>query len=322
MWRLVGRSLGWAALAGAATLGWALAEAEAYRDRHVVVPLGARRGGVDRHPAAGLRILQVADPHLAVGDRRRAAYLARLAELEPDLVIATGDNLGGVDALPELLTALSPLLRLPGAFVLGSNDYWAPKLKSPTRYLRRDPRQADDPAEERVALPTAELVAAFTDAGWLDATNTRGRVRAGRWSVEITGVDDPHLDADRFPVDGVDEGAEGRQAAGGTEGGAAGAPDLRLGLAHAPYRRVLNQFAAAGADLVLAGHTHGGQLRVPGWGALVTNCDLPTRHAAGLFPWPETASPTWVHVDAGIGTSPMAPVRLACRPGATLLTIL
>jgi predicted MPP superfamily phosphohydrolase len=74
---------------------------------------------------------------------------------------------------------------------------------------------------------------------------------------------------------------------------------------------------ADGADLVLAGHTHGGQLCVPGVGALVTNCDLPRSRAKGMSQHGDAV----LHVSAGLGTSPYAPVRFACRPEATLLTI-
>ncbi len=78
---------------------------------------------------------------------------------------------------------------------------------------------------------------------------------------------------------------------------------------------------ADGFGLVMAGHTHGGQLRVPGVGALVTNCDLPTRQARGLSTWSSGGREAWLHVSAGLGTSPYAPVRFACRPEATLLTL-
>ena len=88
-------------------------------------------------------------------------------------------------------------------------------------------------------------------------------------------------------------------------------------MTHAPYLRVLDAMAADGADLVLAGHTHGGQLCVPGVGALVTNCDLPRKQAKGL----SAHDGSVLHVSAGLGTSPYAPVRFACRPEATLLTL-
>ena len=87
---------------------------------------------------------------------------------------------------------------------------------------------------------------------------------------------------------------------------------MRLGVAHAPYLRVLDQFAADGYDAVLAGHTHGGQVCLPGVGALTTNCDLEPARAKGLHRHPADSRPgdpgsSWLHVSAGIGTSPLRP---------------
>ena len=115
-------------------------------------------------------------------------------------------------------------------------------------------------------------------------------------------MDDPHIGRDRYA-----------DVAGPFDPDA----DLRLGVAHAPYRRVLDAMAADGADLILAGHTHGGQVCLPWVGALVTNCDLPRSQAKGLSGWRESA----LHVSAGLGTSPYTPIRLACRPEATVLTV-
>jgi predicted MPP superfamily phosphohydrolase len=68
----------------------------------------------------------------------------------------------------------------------------------------------------------------------------------------------------------------------------------------------------------MAGHTHGGQLCLPFYGALVTNCDLDRSRVKGVSRW---GAQTALHVSAGIGTSPFAPFRFCCRPEATLLTL-
>jgi predicted MPP superfamily phosphohydrolase len=124
--------------------------------------------------------------------------------------------------------------------------------------------------------------------------------------VELVGTDDPHIYRDRY-----DE----------VSGPADRAADLRLGVTHAPYRRVLDGMVRDGFELILAGHTHGGQLCVPGVGALVTNCDLPRQQAKGLSRHEFGGRTSWLHVSAGLGTSPYAPVRFACPPEATLLTL-
>ena len=295
-------TLGLGALTAAAGLAYALAEAHAYTLRHVTVPVLAPG-------ERALRILHLSDLHLVPSQERKIAWIRSLADLEPDLVVDTGDNMAHVDAVPALLHALEPLMGLPGAFVMGSNDYVAPEPKNPARYLLPDARTPGRTVRDR--LPAAELGAALREAGWRDLTNRRDGVVADGRRVSLVGVDDPHLDLDRFPA------PEARPDV-----------DLHLGVAHAPYRRVLDEMHADGAQLVLAGHTHGGQLCLPGWGALVTNCDLDRRRAKGLHGWPGARpdrpggdGSTWLHVSAGLGTSPYAPVRFACRPEATLLTL-
>lgn len=277
-------------------------ETKLFTVRHLTVPVLAP-GRPD------VRVLHLSDLHLTPTQHRKAAWLRSLVDLGADYVIDTGDNMAHVDALDPLLDALDPLLSsTPGAFVMGSNDYYAPRPKNPARYLLADARQE---IPHPVELPAAELGAAFRGAGWTDLTNRRDTTSILGIPVDLVGVDDPHLDRDEFPAPAPVSDAE-----------------LRLGVLHAPYRRVLDQMYDDGADLVIAGHTHGGQLRVPGFGALTTNCDLDWKRASGLHGWPGPRpdhtggnGSTWLHVSAGAGTSPYAPFRFACRPEATLLTL-
>ena len=101
------------------------------------------------------------------------------------------------------------------------------------------------------------------------------------------------------------------------------AAGLTVGVTHAPYRRVLDAFTDLGADILFAGHTHGGQVRVPcARHALVANCDLPLDQARGLSTWQHAGRRIPVNVSAGIGTSIYAPVRFGCRPEASLVTLI
>ena len=317
----VTRAVGGAALAGAAALAWGVVEARWYTLREVTVP-------VLPHGQDPLRVLHLSDLHLTPGQHRKVDWVRDLASLQPDLVVDTGDNWAHLDAMPSLLHALEPHLTTPGAFVWGSNDFFAPSPKNPARYLLPDARTT--PAAPPVELPWRELGRRFESAGWVDLTNRRGEVTAAGRRISLVGTDDAHLDRDRFPAAGGPDDvrpATTRDEAGVTRAGH-GNVDLHLGVTHAPYVRVLDAMHADAVDLVLAGHTHGGQLAIPGYGALVTNCDLDRGRAKGLHGWPGArpderggADSTWLHVCGGLGTSPYAPVRFACRPEATLLTL-
>ncbi|SEP24531.1 metallophosphoesterase [Trujillonella endophytica] len=288
-----------ALVAGAATLGYAgLYERTRWTLRRFDVPVLAPG-------SAPLRLLHVSDVHMTAGQRSKQEWLAGLAGLRPHLVIDTGDNLAGSDAVPPTLRALDGLLDVPGAFVTSSNDYYAPKPKNPLKYFKKKHKRVHgDP------LPWREMRDAFTGRGWLDLTNARGEITVDGRRIVLAGVDDPHLKRDRYDA---------------VAGPADPTADLRIGLVHAPEPRVLERFAADGYDLLLSGHTHGGQLRVPGYGALVTNCGLDRERVRWVSRWaepsPERPHGTWLHVSAGLGTSPYAPVRFACPPEATLLTL-
>jgi predicted MPP superfamily phosphohydrolase len=296
--RLTGRVLragaGTAAV-GALGLGYAVAI-----ERQWFALRRARLEVLDPVTAAGrtLRVLHVSDLHLRPGQRLERRFVEGLAALEPDLVVDTGDNLSHPRAVPEVLRALGGLLDRPGLLVWGSNDYHGPRPKNPAHYLFNPQHRVLGPE-----LPWRDLRAAFLEHGWLDATHARHTLTVNGVRIAAAGVDDPHIgrdDHDRI-AGPVDEPC-----------------DLRLGLTHSPEPRVLDAFAADGYDLVLAGHTHGGQLRLPGYGAIVTNCGVDRSRARGASRW---GAHMRLHVSAGLGTSPFAPARFACRPEATLLEL-
>jgi len=299
--RAAGGVLGAGTVAGAGLTAYAAWEARQYTLRRVQVPLLPP----DARP---VRVLHLSDLHMTPGQRRKQEWVSGLSTLRPDLVIDTGDNLAHAASVPAVRDSLGLLLDAPGVFVFGSNDYFSPTLRNPLRYLLPDDGSRNISS---APLPWPELRDVFTASGWVDLTNRREIVKVGELSFAFAGVDDPHLRYDRLA-----------EVAGPADAGA----DVRLGVAHAPYLRVLDQFAADGYDAILAGHTHGGQVCLPGVGALTTNCDLEPGRAKGLHRHPAASrdgdpGSSWLHVSAGIGTSPYARIRVACRPEATLLTL-
>ncbi|MGI6879347.1 metallophosphoesterase [Microbacterium sp. gxy059] len=255
--------------------------------------------------SAPIRVLHLSDIHMAPWQHRKQRWIARLRSLRPDLVIDTGDNLGHADGLAGVRAALSPFAGTPGVQVHGSNDIWMPAPRNPFRYfLGPSSRQPSAPRQDVEALDRF----LGDDLGWFDLNNAAVSFDIRGQRLRFLGTDDPHHDLD-------DWSALDASAATMADGG------LSIGVTHAPYRRVLDGFVDRGADMIFAGHTHGGQVRVPGVGALVANCDLPLRQTRGLSVWEHDGRRVPLNVSAGLGHSIYAPVRFACRPEASLITL-
>jgi predicted MPP superfamily phosphohydrolase len=246
-----------------------------------------------------LRILHLSDLHITARQVNKHDWIRGLAALRPDVVVNTGDTLSAANAIPAVMRSLEPLFDFPGVFVPGNNDYYAPKPKNPIRYF--GPPDPPTPRGER--LPWPELAAAMAGAGWTDLTHVRTSLPAGGGKVALAGTDDPYLRRARYEL-----------IAGPADPSAV----VRIGVMHAPEPSMLAAFAGDGYDLVLAGHTHGGQVRLPFGPAIVTNCGIERTRARWLHAWDERM---YFHVSAGLGTNPYMPIRFCCRPEATLLRL-
>ena len=263
--------------------------------------------------SAPLRILHISDLHLAPWQKGKMEWVRSLAELAPDFIVNTGDNLGHQDALPALQETLSAFAGTPGVFVNGSNDYFAPEFKNPFAYFT-GPSKATKVAER---LDTAALMDFFTEElGWANLNNSAATLTIGQRRIDFMGVDDPHRSFDSLSR--MERALESIQSEDFLAGST---PEITIGVAHAPYQRILNDFVTQGAEMIFAGHTHGGQVCVPGFGALVTNCDIPRDQVKGLSSWQHGSRSAALNVSAGVGTSIFAPVRFACAPEASLVTL-
>lgn len=238
-----------------------------------------------RHlPAAldGLTVLHVTDLHLTGGVHPADEIVPLLDGTRCDLTVYTGDmaeDESGLRALPSLLRALKP--RHAAFAVLGNHDHY---------HYRHASGEGPQPND------VAPLLHTLAGGGVQVLENASATLFDG--ALRVVGVDDPALGRDR-----VDE------AFSGTTNG-----DATLFLAHSPD--VLTRLGDHRPGLLLAGHTHGGQLRLPGIGALGTVSALPRRYAMGAYEY--DGVPTYV--SRGVGTSG-APARLYCPPEITIVTL-
>jgi len=263
-----------------------LIERRWYRARRYRVPVLAP------DTSATLTVLHLSDLHMVERDDAKARFLSSLPAT--DVAVVTGDFLGEPDAVDRVVEALRPLRgRLASYFVLGSNDLWAPKPLNYARYFMRT-----RPKRKAVRGRDADLRRRLLDDGWTDLDNRRTELPVDGTRLEVMGMHDPHIQL-----------ADLRLAAR-TDPGVVG-----LAVVHSPDPAP--ELAAFGWDLILTGHTHGGQVRMPLVGALVTNSHIPTRLCRGLSMIP----PAVMHVSPGMGTSKYAPFRFLCRPEATILEL-
>lgn len=250
--------------------------------------------------AGQIRILHFSDLHLTPNRKREIADIKSWAALKPDLVISTGDFLAHRDAVETTLNSLHILLDVPGLYVFGSNDYYAPRFKNPLKYLQKD----GGTRKLGTKFPTILLDRELSHRGWINLNNVRSSIKLNGIDIDIRGTDDAHLELDDYStVQGKPKG------------------DLSIGVTHAPYARVLDGMTKDGVDIVFAGHTHGGQVRLPWFGgsrSLTTNCDLPNWRSRGLT---RIAGEPWLNVSAGMGCSPFAPFRIFCPSEVSLLIL-
>jgi predicted MPP superfamily phosphohydrolase len=239
-----------------------------------------------------LTVLHLSDLHFLRGDAKKVRFLASLPAA--DVTVVTGDFLAEPEAVEAAVAGVRPARgRLASWFVLGSNDHFQPR---PLNYLAYFRRRRKHRRATRGRAP--ELVDQLCADGWTDLTNVRYETRLDGLPIELLGLDDAHIRWHDLRV------APRR------------APE-RFGMAvmHSPDSAP--ETAALGYDLLVAGHTHGGQVRVPGAGALVTNCSMPRRLVSGLI----SMGSATLHTSPGLGTSKYAPFRFWCRPEATLLEL-
>jgi predicted MPP superfamily phosphohydrolase len=267
----------------------------AYKVRTATLPLLPKG-------SKAIKVLHFSDLHLTPKRKREIADIKSFADLRPDLVISTGDFLAHKDAVGPTLDALGDLLNLPGLFVFGSNDYYAPSFKNPFSYLMKD----DGSRKLGAKLPWQKLQKQLTKAGWKDLNHNKVKLKVNGVVIEARGTDDAHLELDDY-----------RQV----EGKVSKTADIAIGVTHAPYERVLAGMAQDKLDLIFAGHTHGGQIRLPWFGgskSLTTNCDLENWRSRGVT---KINDEPWLNVSAGMGMSPFAPIRFACPPEVSLITL-
>jgi predicted MPP superfamily phosphohydrolase len=256
------------------------------------------RHRLDILPATGpeaLTVLHVSDLHFIRDDAKKVRFLSSLPAA--DVTVVTGDFLAEPEAVETTVAAVRAIRgALASWFVLGSNDYYVPRAINPLSYFVET--RGRRPRRRPVRGRWREMVAMLESDGWQDLTNVHREVDLGTLPIELLGLDDAHIwrhDLRMVPRTATE----------------------RFGFAvmHSPDSAP--EAAACGYDLIVAGHTHGGQIALPFVGPLVTNSVMPRRLAGGLM----RLGGAWMSLSPGLGTSKFAPFRFLVPPEVTYLDL-
>ncbi len=265
---------------GMGALGWALREAQALVIETIRVPLASESA------LGGMTVLHLSDLHAKGPQTWSVGALRQLEGLDPDLVLVTGDMITQPPGLRPAARALARLQSRLGTFVtLGNHDHYHGTLG-----------QRLTGAIGRFSHPEAVL-RVFAEEGLNTLRNSSCRLETVSDALQLVGTDDPYfgiadLDLAYAKVDPTE-------------------PVLLL--AHSPDAARL--VGGRRCDLMLSGHTHGGQILAPGGiirGMTNTALRLPATYGLMML----EGVPT--HVSAGVGTANL-PLRFNCPPRATLL---
>ncbi|MDR2748886.1 MAG: metallophosphoesterase [Bifidobacteriaceae bacterium] len=252
----------------------------------------------------GIKILHISDIHLFPHQKRKLKFIRKLKKEELDFIICTGDSISSNNAINCLIDTMrdAGFDKIPGAFVLGSNDYFAPKISNPFQYFF-GPSSRKSNYTDKKRLDTKRLIAGLEFLGWRFAEETQFEIKIKNKKLKIAGSFDYHFKKNS-DIKNILENSKGKN-------------EITIGITHAPYLEALKPFLENNTNFLFAGHTHGSQIRLPKIGALVTNSDIPKDKASGVFQMENSI----VSISEGLGTSAYFPFRFLCRPAVTILEI-
>lgn len=203
-------------------------------------------------PEARVRLVVVSDLHNTIYPGNQQALADVILGEKPDAVLITGDffdEQGDAQGAKLLAGALQG--RVACYYAPGNHEYRAPKPEAIFRQLG--------------------------DLGCIVLRNRAALVRLGHANVVLAGLDDPERTA-------IDQGYDWKAALAHLGEEVAGLPGYRILLAHRP--EAIDEYRQMDFDLILSGHAHGGQWRIPGWinGVYAPGQGLFPRYAGGVYP--------------------------------------
>ena len=254
---------------------------------NVVIHTTYTRVAIDGLPDSfsGYRIVQVSDLHNNLYGTGQSYLISEIKRAEPDIIVVTGDlidrNTHDVD---NAMKFISKAVEIAPVFYVSGNH------------------------EAGVLSDYKELVIRMNEAGVTVLMNEPVSVYSEEDVITLAGIADPAFDWS-MPDDAVAD-REIKQAFSGTDDS-----QIKILLSHRP--ELINIYSANGIDLVLTGHAHGGQIRLPFIGPLYSpSQDLLPNYTSGLY----VEGKTKMYVSRGIGNG-IAPLRFNDGPELAVIIL-
>ncbi len=290
--------------------------------------LGKRSNSIKGKPY--ITILHLSDFHLRKNRKGRRLYkfIRGLSRYKPDLIFITGDLVDKDENIPYLVECLKPLKAKYGKFaVLGVHDYYNKKitefLKNMFKRKKSYQRENDIPRLKN-ELESIGIKVLQNQAE--DIESPLGDIEG----ISVVGIDDPILEKANVSLAFGNGSAEPKDI----EHYRGKYPEyfkfkqkdfhlldehakLLLCLVHTPDSHTIIDLAQRGADIIFSGHTHGGQVRLPLMGAVLTGCRLSPRYASGLFYFKKFV----LYISRGLGEGRYSQFRFFCPPQASMVKV-
>jgi uncharacterized protein len=292
-----------------------------------------------------LTILHLSDFHLRKNTKGRKLFkfIQTLNSLKTDFIFFTGDMVEKNENIKYLSDMLSGLQSVYGKYaILGVHDYFD---KTPSEFLRNMiKKKREYKRQNDVGWLISELKSIGIKVLRNENTSVYPDGKDFLRKVEIIGLEDTIIrktDVSKAFV-GLDEKNDLEKNKKDEPAGDdflkkrnIGQYDevftedernihflnksgtIRICLTHTPDYDLLVDLSKKNTDLVMSGHTHGGQVRLPGIGALVSGCNIKTRYSSGLFYFKKFV----LFTTKGLGEGRYSPFRFYCQPEANLIRI-
>ena len=260
-----------------------------YQNRHLETTYYTYKAEQLGADLEGYRIVQISDLHNVKFGKNNQKLVDRIRECEPDMIVLTGDlvdsNHTNVDRAVQFVDEIVKIC--PVYYVTGNHEYWLEKSEYD------------------------ELMDGLVSAGVVILDNQVVEISMRDAKFRLVGLDDRSLADGTLEALLSDESIRNNQAEQKEETADnedSGEKELTVVLAHEP--QYLARYAGTGVDLVLSGHAHGGQFRLPFVGGIVAPDQgfLPEYTAGEYY-----MNGTEMIVSRGLGNS-VIPVRLFNYP--------